>query len=58
MSLAKEVLDNDTSSVKEQSRTLWISWEDIFVVVKPVDQIYFSGPNLMIKVSYSYSEGI
>lgn len=52
------MLDNDTLSVKEQSGTLQISWEDIFVVLKPVDQIYFCGPNFMIKVSYAYSEGI
>lgn len=35
-----------------------ISWEDIFVVLKPVDQIYFCGLNFMIKVSYAYSERI
>lgn len=48
-----EVLDNDTLSVKEQFRSLWISYEDIFVDVNPVDQTYFYGPNLIIKLSYA-----
>ena len=52
------MLDNDTSSVKEQFRTLWISYEDIFVDVKPVDQTYFCGPKLIIEVSYEWSEGM
>lgn len=52
------MLDNDTSSVKEDAlasvkfRTLWISHEDIFVDVKPVDQTYFCGPILITEVSY------
>lgn len=56
--MVKEVLDNDTPSVKEQFRTLWISCEGIFVDVKPVDQTYFCGPNLIIEVSYACSEGM
>lgn len=51
------MLDNDTSSAKGQFRTLWISYEDIFVGIKPVDQTNFCGPNLIKEVSYGRSEG-
>lgn len=53
-----EVLDNDTLSVKEQFGSLWISYEDIFVDVKPVDRTYFCGPNFIIELSYAWPEGM
>lgn len=52
------MLDNDTLSVKEQFRTLRISFEDRFVDVKPAEQTDFCGPNLITEVSYEQSESM